>query len=41
MTPASSMIFPWYWVIRKLDSLEVETGIISVRSLGAMMMPAA
>ena len=41
ITPASSMILPSNWVTNKSESLEVATGIISVKSCGAMIIPAA
>ena len=41
ITPASSITLPSIWVSHKWESLEVATGIRSVRSCGAMMMPAA
>ena len=41
ITPASSITEPSYCVSRSSESFTVATGIISVRSEGAMMIPAA
>ena len=40
-TPASSITLPSICVTHKVESLAVATGIISVKSLGAIMIPAA
>ena len=41
ITPASSITDPSIWVTHKSESLAVATGIISVKSLGAIIIPAA
>ncbi len=41
ITPASSITFPSICVTHKSESAAVVTGIKSVKSLGAMMIPAA
>ena len=41
ITPAFSIIFPSYCVMSKSTSLLVATGINSLKSLGAIMIPAA
>ena len=41
ITPAFSITLPSICVSHKLDSLEVATGMSSIKSFGAMIIPAA